>query len=345
MKKTVPLLLLLAILIYCLPMVSLLIPATSAQNTVPSSTQEVIADPTVPVTPFETQEAPLEEAPLLILDETTNEVVTVSIHDYVLGAVAAEVPLTYPDEALRAQGVAAHSYALAVKAQADPNDQTLQGAYFKASPARRMGYVTEDVMRIMWGDAYEENYQRLEEVLAPVFNQVLLYDGQPALACYHAISNGKTESSEALWGEGVPYLVSVDSPLDLTSPEYEQTITMTMQEMYECLSPNFSGIDISGHPSTWFGALDLDAAGYVQKVHIGPVLCKGADIRNALGLRSSSFTITYTEDNVFSITTKGYGHGVGMSQYGANAMALTGKTYAEILAFYYPGTTLGTAPQ
>ena len=331
MKKTLPLILLFALLVYLLPMVTLLIPH-------PSGSFDSASSP-APSTSSATSTAESED-PLLILDEDTDTVMTVSMRDYVLGAVAAEMPMTYSDEALRAQAVAAHSYALAVKAQCDGSDPTLKGAYFKADPVRRVGFVTDEVMQRLWGDDYEENKARLESVVTPVLDRVLLYDGQPALACYHAISNGVTESSEAVWGTALPYLVSVDSSLDLQSSDYEQTITMTAQEVSECLLSSFAGLDLSGDPSGWFTQLELSDAGYVQKVHIGPVICKGSDVRTALSLRSAAFTITYTEDKVFSITTHGYGHGVGMSQYGANAMALSGKTFEEILAHYYPGTQL-----
>ena len=332
MKKTLPLILLFALLVYLLPMVTLLIPQTDRSSSTVSDLSGASSAPAQP-----------DEDSLLILDEETDTVMTVSIHDYVLGAVAAEMPMTYPNEALRAQAVAAHSYALAVKAQCDGSDPTLKGAYFKADPVRRVGFVTDEVMQLLWGDAYEENKARLESIIEPVLDQILVYDGQPALACYHAISNGKTESSENVWGTALPYLVSVDSSLDLQSPDYEQTITMTAQEVLEGLSANFAGLDLSGDPSGWFTQLEVSDAGYVQKVHIGQVICKGPDVRTALSLRSAAFTITYTEEKVFSITTHGYGHGVGMSQHGANAMALAGKTYEEILAHYYPGTQLSQA--
>ena len=334
MKKTLPLLLLFALLVYLLPMTALLVPATSKTPAGSSASASGTASQS-----SSPQEQAVED-PLLILDEDTDTVMTVSMRDYVLGAVAAEMPMSYADDALRAQAVAAHSYALAVKAQCDGSDPSLQGAYFKADPVRRIGFVTDEVMQSLWGDQYEENRARLESVVGPVLDQVLLYEGAPALACYHAISNGMTESSEAVWGTALPYLVSVDSSLDLQSPDYEQTITMTAQEVSECLSANFAGLDLTTDPSEWFTKLELSPAGYVQKVSIGQVVCNGADVRNALSLRSAAFTIEYTEDKVFSITTHGYGHGVGMSQYGANAMALTGKGYKEILAHYYPGTQL-----
>ena len=162
----------------------------------------------------------------------------------------------------------------AVKAQADPEDPTLQGAYFKANPARRLGFVTEEVMRLLWGEHYEEYHAKLLSAVEPVLNEVLLYDGAPALACYHAISNGRTENAEAVWGQAIPYLVSVDSSYDNNSPDFEQTITLSAQEMRECLTSNFAGLDLSGDPSVWFTGLELTDTGYVSQVHVGGCICK-----------------------------------------------------------------------
>ena len=221
------------------------------------------------------------------------------MRDFVRGAVAAEMPMTYPDEALRAQAVAAHSYALAVKAQADPDNEALKGAYFSANPTQRLGYITDTVMRAMWGEDYEANRTRLYTVVDSVLDEILLYDGQPAMACYHAISGGKTEAAEAVWGAAVPYLVSVDSPLDLTSPDYEQTITVTKQEVAEDIAAAFPDIVLEGDAAGWFGTPQLTAAGYVDSITIGGVPCKGTAVRAALRLRSASFTITWTEKHLF----------------------------------------------
>jgi len=370
MKKILPTLLLFAALIYLLPMATLLLPPAAAEaaavpDSAASSHAEAPQDFTAPqsasapapqdaassvpsavVSPFANPEAgaaALAEPPLRILDERTGEVVEVSVRDFVRGAVAAEMPITYPDEALRAQAVASHSYALAVKADADPNDPNLKGAYFSANPEQRLGYITEPVMRAMWGEAFEENCARLDTIVDSVLNQVLLYDGAPALACYHAVSNGSTEDAAAVWGGSVPYLVSVDSTLDLTSPDYEQSFTITKQEFAQYMAAVYPDLVLTGDAAAWLGEVQRTAAGYVQNIVIGGKICPGTAVRRALSLRSSDFTIAWTAEHLFQITTHGYGHGVGLSQYGANAMALTGKTYQEILAHYYPGTTIGSA--
>jgi len=349
MKKTVPLVLLFAALIYLLPMTALLLPeqaaaSASAVQTLPPVPSGSASMPAEPQPPAVSDALPVEEAPLRILDERSGEVREVPVREFVRGAVAAEMPIDYPDEALRAQAVAAHSYALACKAQADPNDPVLKGAYFSANPDQRIGYLTETVMRAMWGDAFEANRARLYSVVDSVLDEVLLYEGQPALACYHAISNGQTESAAAIWGSEVPYLVSVDSMLDLTSPDYEQSFTLTKQELAQDINMVFPDLELVGDAANWIGAIERTAAGYVHSISIGGVSCSGTAVRSALRLRSRDFTIAWTDEHLFAVTTHGYGHGVGLSQYGANALALTGKTYQEILAVYYPGTTLGPVP-
>ncbi len=374
MKQIVPIALLFAALIYLLPMTALLwpgpdveaaalsssAPASSAPAplTAPETLSEAQAGasqsvPAAVVSPFAntqpsadagaSQLQAVEEPPLRILNERTGEVEEVSVRDFVRGAVAAEMPITYPDEALRAQAVASHSYALAVRAQADPNDASLKGAYFSANPDQRLGYITTPVMRAMWGEAYEANAARLDAIVDSVLGEVLLYDGAPALACYHAISNGATEAAEAVWGGAVPYLVSVDSTLDLTSPDYEQSFTITKQELAQQLTEAFPGLAFAGDAAVWVGETTRTAAGYVDTVTIAGTALRGPAVRKALALRSGDFTIEWTQEHVFQITTRGYGHGVGLSQYGANALALTGKTHAEILAHYYPGAVIGSA--
>lgn len=348
MKKVLPLVLLFAVLIYILPLAALFFPSGKNEESgsgtapAPSASAPPVTDGTqAPSAPQPgTSAADDAEPPLLILDENTGEVAEVSVRDFVRGAVAAEMPMTYPDEALRAQAVAAHSYALAVKAQADPDNEALKGAYFSANPTQRLGYITDTVMRAMWGEDYEANRTRLYTVVDSVLDEILLYDGQPAMACYHAISGGKTEAAEAVWGAAVPYLVSVDSPLDLTSPDYEQTITVTKQEVAEDIAAAFPDIVLEGDAAGWFGTPQLTAAGYVDSITIGGVPCKGTAVRAALRLRSASFTITWTEKHLFEITTRGYGHGVGLSQYGAKAMAEGGAGWQEILTYYFPGCTV-----
>ena len=268
---------------------------------------------------------------------STGEVLEVPVLEYMIGAVASEMPITWPDEALKAQGIAAHSYALYQRDHA--NTEALGGGWFSVDPARRQGYMTTEVLQSYWGEEYEANYQRLKTLLEPLVHTVLLYDGAPAAACYHAISNGRTEASQRVWNEALPYLQGVDSPLDKLAEGYQETVSYTTQQMYDILATQFAGLDLSGSADGWFGETSLTEAGYVDTVQVGGAFVKGTQLRAALSLRSSCFTIQRTEDG-FGVTTLGYGHGVGLSQCGAQAMAAQGQSCVQILSWYFPGTTL-----
>ena len=152
-------------------------------------------------------------------DQSAGKVVQLSRREYVLGAVAAEMPVSWPDEALKAQAVAAHTYALYCRDHA-----ALQsGAWLTVDPARRQGCLTEPVLRSYWGTAYEQNYARLSALVDEVLNDLLFYDNAPACTSYFAISNGRTEASENVWGTALPYLIPVDSSTDLSADNYQYT--------------------------------------------------------------------------------------------------------------------------
>lgn len=152
------------------------------------------------------------------------------------------------------------------------------------------------------------------------------------------MSAGKTESAENVWGSGVDYLVPVDSEDDVSAPKYLEEYEFTEDEMRRRLENAFEGIKLGDEPEKWFSEAELSDSKTVLKIKIGDKTVTGQEIRAALSLRSAAFEISY--DKEFKITTKGYGHAVGMSQYGANSMAEKGKDYKEILEHYYPGTDI-----
>lgn len=271
----------------------------------------------------------------LIYDAGSSEVRQVARREYLIGAVAAEMPVSWPDEALKAQAIAAHSYALYCRDHAAAEN----GAWLTADPARRQGYLTDEVLRSYWGTSYEANLARLDALVAEVETQVLYYDGAPACTSYFALSNGRTEASENVWGAALPYLVSVDSSLDLNAENYEYSTSFSASQMQQALA---SGLNIDTGalaPEQWFGAAEYTPAGYVASIAVCGQAVTGPALRSALGLRSACFDILY-QDGTFTVTTKGYGHGVGLSQWGAKGMAEQGSTYAEILSHYFPGTEL-----
>lgn len=271
----------------------------------------------------------------LIEDLSTGEVQQVPKRDYLIGAAAAEMPLTWPDEALKAQIVAAHSYALYCRDHAS----AANGSWLSADPARRQGYLTDAVLHSYWGTDYEANYARLSALADAVLSDVLCYGGAAAGTSYFAISNGRTEASENVWGSALPYLIPVDSSTDLSADNYEVTLTLSAPQVQQLLSSGLGIAADSAAPERWFGETTLTASGYTASLPVCGQTVSGTALRRALGLRSACFTIRY-QDGSFLITTKGYGHGVGLSQWGAKSLAEQGWTYEAILAHYFPGTQL-----
>ena len=267
-------------------------------------------------------------------DQSTGQVVELSRREYILGAVAAEMPVSWPDEALKAQAVAAHSYALYCRSHSTAEN----GAWLSADPGRRQGCLTEPVLRSYWGTDYDANYARLSALVDEVLDKVLYYEDAPACTSYFAISSGKTEASENVWGTALSYLVSVDSSTDRSADNYQYTITLSAAQVQQALSGLGLTADLAA-PESWFGPAELSPAGYTKALSVCGQNISGTALRQALGLRSTCFTVNYQSGN-FSFTTRGYGHGVGLSQWGAKAMSEQGADYAAILAHYYPGTTL-----
>ena len=194
------------------------------------------------------------------------------------------------------------------------------------------------MLRSYWGTAYDENYARLSSLVDEVLDDLLTYENSPACTSYFAISNGRTEASENVWGSALPYLVSVDSSTDLAADNYEYTVTFSAAQVQQALAGLGLTADLAA-PESWFGPAELTAAGYAKALLVCGQTVSGTALRRVLGLRSTCFTVQYQSGN-FSFTTRGYGHGVGLSQWGAKAMAEQGAGYADILAHYYPGTQL-----
>ena len=268
------------------------------------------------------------------MDQSTGQTITLPLREYLIGAVAAEMPVSWPDEALKAQAVAAHSYALYRRDHSTEEN----GAWFTADPVRRQGCLTDAVLHSYWGTAYAANYARLSALVDAVQTQVLYYEDAPAGTSYFAISNGMTEASENVWGTALPYLVAVDSSTDLNADNYLYTVQFTTEQMQQALA-GLGLLPDPAAPANWFGEAALTPSGYVASLPVCGQSVTGPALREALGLRSACFTVQYQEGS-FLLTTKGYGHGVGLSQWGAKALAEQGQSAEEILAHYFPGTEL-----
>ena len=270
------------------------------------------------------EEVPLEkkeeikEIEVTILDSETSQKENLNLEDYIVGVVAAEMPASFSMEALKAQAVAARSYAM-YKINTSKKDYDL------VTDVTNQAYIDKDKMQEKWQDSFNAYYEKIKTAVAETKNQVLTYDNEVICAFYFAMSNGYTEDSTLVFGEAKDYIASVDSSWDKNLKNYEVTTTISKKEFCEKLNINCNNIVISD--------IKYSNTGRINSLKINNQEFLGTKVRTLLKLRSTDFKIDIGED--IKITTKGYGHGVGMSQYGANELAKLGKNYDEILKYYY----------
>ena len=263
---------------------------------------------------------------------TNTGVVEMGLEDYLTGVVLAEMPASFEPEALKAQSVVARTYTMRAYNGSAKHDT---GAVCTDS-ACCQGYISEEDYLAKGGT--QEGIEKIREAVLATSGYVLTYEGELIEATYFSCSGGTTEDAVAVWGTDVPYLRSVSSPGEEAATHYTDTVTFPVSELEAALD-----VDLSGSESGWFSDIAYTAGGGVASIAIGGKTFTGTELRKALGLRSTAFSMETDGDVVF-VTTRGYGHRVGMSQYGADAMAASGSTYAEILAHYYQGTVLELLP-
>lgn len=250
--------------------------------------------------------------------------------EYLAGIVAEEISLEYQPEAVKAQTVAART---ALK-RALMNDTELPQS------------MSREEMLSLWGqDGFEKNYQVLEEALAATEGEIMTWENEPIYAAYHAVSAGKTRDGKEALGAELPYLSSVDSSMDIPSHDYLKVVFMGKKELADKLNqacPKAGLIEES--LAEQIIVTKRDASEYVLEVAVGEETMAGEDFRDCLDLNSACFSIKEVEGKM-RIVTKGMGHGVGMSQYGANEMAKAGSDYKEILKYYYKDVTVQKAAE
>ena len=250
----------------------------------------------------------------------------IPFEDYIVGILAGEMPVSFHGEALKAQAVAARTYAMKKMALNINND------YDVVDTVANQVYLDIDYLKNTWQDKYVNNINILKTAVLETYGEYLEYKGEVIEAFFFSTSTGKTENSEDIFGTYLPYLRSVDSTWDQISPVYEEKNYYTLKEFYEALNLKFSTeLNITVKKAT--------STGRVKEILINNKKFTGSDIATSLNLRSSYFEIIQ-DNNTVIINTKGYGHGVGMSQYGAEAMSASGYTYEQILKYYYQGVEI-----
>jgi len=202
-----------------------------------------------------------------------------------------------------------------------------------------MGFVTEETAWLIFGYREDEHWQIITDAVDEVLELILKYEGEPIVAAFHAISAGSTEYASNVWVGSAPYLIPAPSPGDLSAPGFESVETFDPPLLRGLLLERYPDITLTDNPADWLEVLERSSSGYVTRLRVGDTTLRGIDLRRTLYLRSHHFEIAFAGGE-FTFTVRGYGHGVGLSQRGAEYMARGGATFAEILANYYPGTRL-----
>lgn len=272
------------------------------------------------------------DAEIYVRVEINGKVETMTLQYYLLGVVVAEMPASFPTEALKAQTVAARTYTYSRILAALAGNNAHDNADVCTDTSHCKAYTDWEKQADAWEEIGRADYcEKVVDAVMSTDGEVILYDSKPIVAVFHAASGEYTENAKDIWGSDVPYLVSVENP---DGADYEKTITFTIDEFQEAISYKYPEAVLAGEPADWFGEISYTPAGGVSSIIVGGVEITGKEMRELLKLPSSNFDITTKKDAIV-LNTRGYGHCVGMSQYGARALALKGRDYKEILHWYY----------
>lgn len=256
--------------------------------------------------------------------EKTEEVETVPLEEYVKSVVASEMPAEFEEEALKAQAIAARTYIINHLLHED--DEVI------SDTTDHQVYLNKEELKELWGSDFEWKWDKISRAVEETKSMIITYEGQPITPTFFSMSNGYTEDAKYYWGNEFPYLKSVESEWEVDLPNFMSQEIFTTKEVKEKLKLTYTGNPIPIH-------IKRTPSNRVAEISFGGQTFTGREVREKLNLRSTDFSIEQRNDHVI-FTTKGYGHGVGMSQYGANGMAEEGKTHEEILAYYYNGIEL-----
>ena len=283
--------------------------------------------------------------PIKVWDAAHNKLVTMPLEQYVAGVVSAEMPASYHLEALKAQASAARTRAVsqmsAFSGSGCPNHPE---ADICTDSTHCQAYISEAERSEKWGASAQAYEARVYRAVAETKGSIITFEGEPIKVLYHAVSGGHTEDVHAVFSQTLPYLKGVESRGEESSPKYQTVQTFSHQEAAQLLNKAFPGANVA--PETvalQVSIIDRTSTGRADKVQVGDREVSARDFRTALSLNSTLFTISATESSI-TFTQKGYGHGVGMSQAGANAMAATGSTWQDILKHYYTGVQITAMP-
>lgn len=300
---------------------------------------------------IEEKKGPLMKEPLKIdfdienvkvYNPKKNTVETIPLDDYVKGVVAAEMPAEFHIEALKAQAVASRTYALYRMIKFKEGHPDHQSAPL-CTEIHCQAYLSLSQLKELHGESWEENYwPKIEEAVESTKNLAIFYEGELIEPLYHSTSGGRTENVKDVFAIDVPYLKSVSSPYEEDSPRYKDTITMTVEDFIKKIKLKYPKANINkDNVHQKIKLIERTATGRVKRIAIDTYLVEGREFRDLFGLNSTNFTISLDKKlNIIEIETYGFGHGVGMSQWGANGMGKNGSSFEEIIKHYYTGVKI-----
>lgn len=285
-----------------------------------------------------------EEEPLVKLQVAPGNVVTLPLEQYLVGVVAAEMPASFHDEALKAQAVAARTYTLR-RLQGEMPGGDHPGAPLCADPVHCQAWISTADMRERWGIFHFHSYYgKVAAAVRETEGQVLVYEGELIDPVYHSSCGGRgTEDARDVWGQDVPYLRRAACNFDPPQRQEPVISRFTLADFMSRLGLSGEGVPAAAGTGSFVQVKERTAGGRVKTVRIGTRNYRGVELRRTLGLRSTDFSVEATGKEVVFLT-RGYGHAVGMCQYGAEGLARQGVRYDKILAHYYRGACLENLP-
>ncbi len=284
--------------------------------------------------------------PVKVFDVRQNKLVEMPLEEYVAGVVAGEMPASYHLEALKAQATAARTRV--VKQAASFSGQGCKnhsGADICTDSTHCQAFLSEAERQAKWGATAQAYQERIVKAVMDTKGMIITYDGQPITVLYHAVSGGRTEDVQAVFSQPLPYLKSVESAGEESSSKYQTVQTFSLDEAAKLLNKAFPGANLLADTLALQVSIETRSeTGRASEMRVGDLIVAAKDFRTALSLNSTLFTISSNESSI-TFTEKGYGHGVGMSQAGANAMAAAGKAWQDILTHYYTGVQISALPK
>lgn len=288
------------------------------------------------------KEKPIFDMEISVYRTQSKEVEKIRCYDYICGVVAAEMPANYEAEALKAQTVAAFTYTVNKMNYVKNNPESdigHNGAFVCDDFSHCKAYLDKDTAKEKWGSSwYNKYYPCIESAVESSLGKIITYNGEAVNAVFHSVSSGKTASAKEIWDSEVSYLQSVECEYDKSAKDFESFLSLSHKEFADKLYSEL-GITLPQNPSEWSSSITYSESGVVNEFKICDTVLSGTYIRKLFSLRSAVFSFEIKENGVL-FTVHGYGHGVGMSQYGANEMAKEGKNCDEILKYFYTGVEI-----